>query len=129
VLLMVSVLGAEVADYLARTRAFGMQALVEVRDHCELEMAMAAGARLVAVNARDLDTLAIDMDRSSRVVRAAHVAGLVTVAASGVRTRADVEAAAEVGADAVLVGEMLMRATRPEEALGTLMGVAKYRNG
>lgn len=128
VLLMVSVLGDETAGYLDLAHTLGMEGLVEVGNEGELAVALAAGARLVGVNARDMDTLEVDRDRALRVVRAARGVGLVTVAASGVRTRADVERAAEAGADAVLVGETLMRSAFPEDALAELTGVSKHRD-
>jgi len=128
VLLMVSILGAGTANYLDLAHTLGMEGLVEVVDEDELAIARAAGAVLVGVNARDLNTLEVDRDRASRVVRAGHAAGLTTVAASGVRSRADVVLAADAGADAVLVGETLMRADFPEDVLAELTGVAKRRD-
>ncbi len=125
VLLMVSVLGPAVADYLDLAATLGLEALVEVIDEAELEFALAAGAMLVGVNSRDLRTLELDAARAARVVAASARAGAVTVAASGVKTRADVRAAASAGADAVLVGETLMRAAFPEDLLAELTGVAR----
>lgn len=128
VLLMVRVLGDETASYLDLAHSLGMEGLVEVVDESELDTARRAGARLVAVNARDLATLEVDRARALRVVHKAHAAGLVTVAASGIRTRGDVESAAEAGTDAVLVGETLMRTQFPEDVLAELTGVAKRQH-
>ncbi len=127
VLLMVSVLGrAALCDYLDLAATLGMEALVEVVDEAELDVARTCGATLLGVNARDLRTLDVDPERARRVVgAAAQDAGLVVVAASGVRTRSDVAEAARAGADAVLVGETLMRAPFPEDVLEELTGVAK----
>jgi indole-3-glycerol phosphate synthase len=99
----------------------GMDALVEAHTAAEVERAVALDARVVGVNARDLDTLAIDRDRQLELV-ASLPNSIVRVAESGVSARADVEAAQAAGADAVLVGTALMR--RPE-LLAELTGVAR----
>ena len=125
VLLMVSVLGQATADYLDLAATLGLECLVEVIDERELDTALGAGATLVGVNSRDLRTLELDDERARRVVAASAAAGAVTVAASGVKTRDDVRAVGAAGADAVLVGETLMRAEVPEDVLGELTGVAK----
>jgi indole-3-glycerol phosphate synthase len=125
VLLMVTVLGEDVAGYLDLARTLGMQALVEVVTNAELDVARRAGATLVAVNARDLHSLTVEPGAALPVVRAAKALGMTVVLASGVKTRADVERAAAAGADAVLVGETLMRAEFPEDVLEALTGVGK----
>lgn len=125
VLLMVSVLGSEVGTYLDLALTLGLEALVEVHDEAELAIARHAGATLVGVNSRDLSTLVIDQARAREVIHSASDAGLVVVAESGTRTRFDVDAAAMAGADAVLVGEALMRSPFPEDVLAELAGVAK----
>jgi indole-3-glycerol phosphate synthase len=80
----------------------------------------AAGATLVGVNARDLATLQVHPGRLA-AVRGALPAGAVVVAESGIATRADVEAAAAAGADAVLVGESLVRSDHPAMAVRELL--------
>ena len=125
VLLMISVLGREVGGYLDAASTFGLQCLVEVTSLAELDIALRAGASLVAVNARNLRTLQVDVDAAAPVVSAAKSAGMTVVHASGIRSRADVEKAAAAGADAVLVGETLMRAPFPEDVLAELTGVVK----
>ena len=124
-LLMVSVLGPAVAEYLDLASTLGLECLVEVIDEQELDEALRAGATLVGVNSRDLRTLELDAERARRVLAEASRAGAMTVAASGVKTRDDVRAAAAAGADAVLVGETLMRADFPEDVLAELTGVAR----
>jgi indole-3-glycerol phosphate synthase len=101
----------------------GLQALVEVHDRQELLRARRAGATLVGVNSRDLMTLRVDRQVALAIVSEAAACGLTVVAESGVCGRAQVEEAAAAGADAVLVGETLMRAPRPEEVLEGLTGV------
>ena len=98
VLLMVSVLGGRIAEYIDIAETLGLQALVEVHDASELDIALAAKARIVGVNSRDLRTLEVDSRAASGDVRAAADAGVIVVAESGVRVRADVEAAAREGA-------------------------------
>lgn len=125
VLLMVSVLGESVAEYLDLAQTLGLQALVEVHDDAELGIALAAKAQVIGVNSRDLRTLEVDPARARVVVSGAKAAGAIVVAESGVKGRGDVEAAAAAGADAVLVGETLMRATFPEDVLEALTGVPR----
>ncbi|MBN1193025.1 MAG: indole-3-glycerol-phosphate synthase [Coriobacteriia bacterium] len=128
VLLMVSVLGSMVPDYLKRAATLGLKPLVEVADLDELYLALGAGATLVGVNARDFRTLEVDLRRQREIVAEASRSGVTVVAASGVKNRADVVAASECGADAVLVGETLMRSPFPEDSLVELTGVKKGRH-
>jgi indole-3-glycerol phosphate synthase len=126
ILLMVSVLGAEIASYVDLATTLGLTPLVEVVSETELSVASAAGARVIAVNSRDLHTLEVDRARALGIVEKTAQAGAVAVAASGVSSRADVERAAAAGASAVLVGETLMRAEFPEDVLARLTGVARH---
>jgi indole-3-glycerol phosphate synthase len=122
VLLIVAALDpAALRDLLAEAAAAGLDALVEVHTEAEAEVAAAAGAALVGVNARDLATLEVDPGRFA-AVRQALPGGTVLVAESGIRDRAGVQAAADAGADAVLVGETLVRAPDPMAAVRELLG-------
>lgn len=123
VLLMVSVLGERVSEYVDLATTLGMLPLVEVTDARELSIARVAGVRVVAVNSRDLRTLRVNLSGALRVVELASRYGLTVVAASGIETRDDVRLAASAGAHAVLVGETLMRAAFPEDVLEVLTGV------
>jgi indole-3-glycerol phosphate synthase len=125
VLLMVSVLGEDIAGYIDLAHTLGLAPLVEVHSMAELDTAWNAGARLVGVNSRDLRDLSVDLERARLVVREARRIDLTVVAESGITTRGDVEAAAEAGADAVLVGTALMKARFPEDVLDQLTGVRK----
>ncbi len=93
----------------------GLAALVEVHDEAELDRAMAIGAKLIGVNNRDLKTFKVDLGTTERLAylvesRAPSVESRpLLVAESGIHTRADVERLANCGADAILVGESLMR--------------------
>ena len=121
VLLIVRINGDEFETLLKTTASLGMDALVEVFDEADLERAVGAGASLIGVNHRDLETFEVDPDRTEKL------AGLVPegttlVALSGVSTRAEVEKLAAAGADAVLVGESLVTSGDPVTKLRELMG-------
>ena len=102
----------------------GLEILVEVRDAVELELALSLGADLIGVNNRDLETLAVDLSTTDRVIPLVP-RSCVAVAESGIATRADVERAAANGADAVLVGAALSVSSEPEAAVRSLTGVAR----
>ncbi len=128
VLLMVSVLGKDVGEYLDLAGTLGLTALVEVHDAAELEIALEAKAPLIGVNSRNLRTLEVTPEKVAPLLLRARAAGAVVVAESGVKSRSDVEQASDRGADAVLVGETLMRAAFPEDVLEGLTGVKKRRD-
>ena len=125
VLLMVSVLGSQTAEYVDLAETLGMTPLVEVITSAEFAIALKAGARVIAVNSRSLHSLAVDAEAARALVSEAAAAGAIVVAASGTKSRADVAASAAAGADAVLVGEALMREAFPEDLLEELTGVAR----
>lgn len=101
--------------------ALRMDALVEIHSEAEAERALEAGARLIGVNHRNLATFEIDMSLTGRL-RPCVPDGTVLVGESGIRTGADVDLLAVAGADAILVGESLMRAPSPGQALRELRG-------
>ena len=118
VLLIVAALSdPELSSFRRLAAGLGMAALVEVHDEAELDRALAAGADIVGVNARDLRTFTVDRDLPARL-RDRIPPGVVAVAESGVRGRADVPP----GFDAVLVGETLVTAADPVAALRELRG-------
>jgi indole-3-glycerol phosphate synthase len=111
----------ELARFQSRAGSLGLAALVEVHDEEELDRALAAGARLVGVNQRDLRTFAVDHGRACAL--AAHIpADVVAVAESGIRDGEDSRRLADAGYDAILVGETLVRAGDRAAALRTLIG-------
>jgi len=121
VLLIVAALADPVlGDLRAAVEATGMTALVEVHDEAEAARAVAAGARVVGINHRNLATFAVDTTLSARV-RSRLPASVTCVAESGIRTREDVARMAAAGMDAVLVGEALMRQPSPGDALRELI--------
>ena len=103
----------------AETR--GLAALVEVHTDAELSRALDAGARLIGVNSRNLKTLAVSLD-TAIALGARLGSGVVGVAESGIRTRADVDALRAAGYHAFLVGERFMSQPDPGAALAELMG-------
>lgn len=123
VLLMVSVLGHLTRDYADIAVRLGLTPLVEVTSADELAIALGVRSGVVAFNSRDLRTLAVDPEHARELMAGAGEFDITRVAASGVKVRSDVEAAASAGAHAVLVGETLMRSPYPEETLKELTGV------
>jgi indole-3-glycerol phosphate synthase len=118
VLLIVAALAdAELVALLAAAREAGTEALVEVHDAPELDRALAAGARVVGVNNRDLRTLQVTLETALSLADAIPEA----VAESGIRSGADVRRLRAAGFDALLVGEHLMRAEDPGRALRSLV--------
>ncbi len=115
ILLIVAILGeAQLRRFHSLATEAGLAALVEVHDEAELERALAAGARLVGVNNRDLQTFKVDLATTERLAaRLPALSGLgqapLLVAESGIQTRADVERLVRCGARAILVGESLMK--------------------
>jgi indole-3-glycerol phosphate synthase len=123
VLLIVTCLTpARLIELLATTRELGLQALVETHDAEELTIALDAGAQIVGVNARNLWTLEVDVPGALEVLGRVPPHCL-RILESGIRSRADVQAAVAAGADAVLVGEALMQTADPRARLRELTGV------
>jgi len=102
-------------------QTLGLAALVEVHAADEIDRAVTAGARIVGINTRDLATLEVDPSTVPQL-RPLLPAGVTVVGESGISTRADVAALEDIGCDAVLVGEALMRSQDPAEAIGELLG-------
>ena len=120
VLLIAAVLTpAELSLFLEISREVDLDAMVEVHDEAELDVAMRAGVTMVGVNQRDLVTFAVDQ---ARAVRMAPLIpnNVVKVAESGVRGRDDAIALRAAGYDAILVGEHLVTSSNPEAALTDL---------
>jgi indole-3-glycerol phosphate synthase len=113
----------ELQALLDAARRLGIGALLETHSDEELDRAIATEARVIGVNARDLETLEVDVDaalgRLGRVPR-----DRVAVLESGVASREDVLAAVSAGASAILVGEALMRSADPAAAIDELLGTS-----
>ncbi len=112
---------AELSTFLEAAAQCSLSALVEVHDDEELARSLAAGARMVGVNQRDLHTFEVDHERAL-ALGAAIPTGVVSVAESGIRDAADVAALAGAGYQAVLVGETLVRAGDRSSAVAELLG-------
>jgi indole-3-glycerol phosphate synthase len=120
VLLIVAALDdAALRDLLARARELGLAALVEVHDVRELARALDAGATIVGVNSRNLRTLAVDRGVLDEVA-AALPRGVICVAESGIKSRADIDRLTAAGYEAFLVGEHLITQSDPGSALREL---------
>lgn len=100
-------------------RGLGMEPLVELHEQAELAPALTAGARVLGVNHRDLRTFAVDTSLTGRF-RPLVPAALPLVAESGIKGAQGARAMREAGADAILVGEALMRAADPAAAVREL---------
>ncbi len=123
VLLICAILDeAQLRDYRALCDELGLAALVEAHDETEVEMALRAGGRILGVNNRNLKDFSVDPENSRRL-REAIPPEVLFVSESGIRCAADVAALRAMGADAVLVGETLMRAGDKKAKLAELRGV------
>lgn len=122
VLLICSILSEQqLAEYLEIARSLGLSALVEAHNEAEIETAVKVGAEIIGVNNRDLKTFSVDTENS------AHLRDLVPrdrvfVSESGIQSAADVENLRKIGANAVLIGETLMRADNKKAKLDELRG-------
>lgn len=122
ILLIVAALDDPTLKALHETAAeVGVDALVEVHDETEAERALAAGARIVGVNNRDLTTFDIDLSTSERLATLLSDCD-VTVAESGILEAGDARRMEAAGYDAVLVGESLVRSGDPASAIVALRG-------
>ena len=122
VLLIVAILQERTEAFLSAARELGLDALVEVHDEAELEVAMAAGAELIGVNNRDLTSLEVDLGTAPRLLERARDQGFrgALVAESGYRTRADLESVRHL-ADAVLVGTSIAGSSDLAAAVAALL--------
>jgi len=119
-LIVAAVSDPELSALLATARDLGIDTLVEAHSDEDLDRALATDAAVIGVNARDLETLSVDvpaaLERIARVPR-----DRLAVLESGIADRADVDAAVEAGASAILVGEALVRAEDPARAARKLL--------
>ena len=125
ILLIVAALSADdLAALHAEAADAGLDTLIEVHDEDELEIALSVGPGIVGVNARDLRTFELDRDAFARL-RPSIPSDVIAVAESGVRGPDDVVNAAVMGADAVLVGESLVTAANPTQAVAALVAAGR----
>ena len=122
ILLIVSILSkTQLREYIKICDELGLSALVEIHDEEEALTAINAGARLIGVNNRNLRDFSVDTENSRRL-RSLIPRDKLFVSESGVKTSDDVRALRELGADAVLIGETLMKAANKREKLNELRG-------
>ncbi len=123
VLLICAILSeAQMKEYLAVCETLGLSALVEAHDEAEVQRALAAGARMIGVNNRNLKDFTVDTENSRRL-RGMIPRGVLFVSESGVSGPEDVERLIQIGANAVLVGEALMRSADKKQALHKMRGL------
>ena len=120
VLLICSILSEEqLGEYIKICDSLGISALVEIHDEKEAGMAVRAGARIIGVNNRNLKDFTVDT-ANSRKLRDMIPDDIIFVSESGVKSTDDIRAICEIGADAVLIGETLMRADDKKAKLDEL---------
>ena len=124
VLLIVAALSKnQLKDYYDLATELGMAVLVETHTHQEIEDAMAIEPRIIGVNARNLKTLDIDLGAFTSLIPEIP-SDIIRVAESGISQRAQVEIAQSAGANAILVGETLVKSGDPRAAIDQLLGRA-----
>lgn len=122
VLLICAVMDTEeVREAISICNSLGLSALVEAHDEKEVESAVAAGARIIGVNNRNLKDFTVDIQNSIRL-RELAPEGTIFIAESGIKSPQDVQELRQHGVNGVLVGEQLMRANSPGEELARLRG-------
>jgi indole-3-glycerol phosphate synthase len=127
VLLIVAALAASELGSLARgARERGLDVLCEVHEADELQRALDAGFDLIGVNSRDLRTFKVDLETAIRLAET-FPEEVVRVAESGIHSGVDIARLRAVGYHAFLVGESLMRAERPGDALRELVASTESR--
>ena len=120
VLLICAILDdVELKNFIAACDELGLSALVEAHDTKEIQRAIDSGARIIGVNNRNLKDFSVDMDNAKRL-RELVPPEIIFVSESGVQSADDVRRVRELGADAVLIGEVLMRAADKKSKLDEL---------
>jgi indole-3-glycerol phosphate synthase len=119
-LIMAALSDEDLRKFLELCHGLQIAPLVEVHDELELERALAAGAKIIGVNNRNLKTLEVNLETSFRL-RPGIPAGVVAVSESGIKTPEDLRRIAEAGYHAVLIGERFMTAADPGTALREML--------
>ncbi len=123
VLLICSILtNDELERYLSICHNYGLSALVEAHDEKEVRTALECGAKIIGVNNRNLKDFSVDTDNSKKL-RDLIPDNVIYVSESGIKDAKDVEKLRNIGVDAVLVGETLMRAKNKKDKLDELKGI------
>lgn len=112
---------AQLKDYYKLARSLGMEALVETHTAAEIERALNAGAHIIGINNRDLDTLEVDVNRTLELKKLVP-GGNILVSESGIYTRSQVQTLEDGGVDAILVGESLLTSNDIRAKIQELLG-------
>lgn len=113
----------ELTRLLKLTEELGMQALVEVHDETEARRALKAGAAIIGINNRDLDTFKVDLRTTVALLsKLPQLKDRIVISESGIATRVDVGTVKKAGANGILVGEILMRSDNIPDKIGELLG-------
>ncbi len=122
VLLICSILPEDkIKEYIRICDSLGLSALVEAHNEDEIKSALRSGARIIGVNNRNLKNFTVDTENSKKL-RTLVPSDVLFVSESGVKSNEDIKALREIKADAVLIGETLMRAEDKKEMLSKLRG-------
>ena len=119
-LLIVACLGDELPKFLSLARELGLEALVECHSKPEVEKAVGAGAELIGINNRDLRTHRVELKTTQELAKYVPK-DRILISESGIGGPEDVRFLLDAGARAVLVGTVLMRASKPEQELAKLV--------
>lgn len=112
----------QMEEYIRIADELGLSALIEAHDEQEIDMALHAGARIIGVNNRNLKDFSVDVS-CSRLLRGLVPRDVCFVAESGVKSAEDIASLREIGTDAVLIGETLMRSQDKKAKLAELRGI------
>jgi indole-3-glycerol phosphate synthase len=113
----------ELAEFVDTAHTLGLSALVEAHSASEVQQAVAAGARIIGINNRDLQTFTVDLGTTRQLAKLVP-AGCLSVSESGIKNARDIKTVQDAGVDAVLIGETLMRASDRANSLAALKGGA-----
>lgn len=116
VLLIAAALGDRLPEFVKAARSYGLETLVEVHDIHELQLAHVAGAEIIGVNNRNLETFEVSLN-TAESLSSLFSAGVIKVAESGIETRQDAARMRKVGYDAILVGEALVKSQDPKSLI------------
>ena len=122
ILLICSILKEkQIKEYLNICNTLGLSALVEVHNEDEIKIALNAGARIIGVNNRNLKDFSVDINNSHKL-RKLIPPEILFVSESGITSNEDVTKLREIGVDAILIGETLMKASDKKTTLANLRG-------
>lgn len=121
ILLIVASVQEDLARLLAFATDLGLHVIVEVHDKCELDLALEAGAKIIGVNNRNLKTLTTDL-RTSEELISLIPNNVVKISESGIRTAEECQKLSQLGYDAILVGESLVKSSDPARLIQQMRG-------